>query len=509
MSRFNHPKALLNPPDKSPRTFRKPDLGRKPEPVSVDALRPKPAVPIPARAEANAGSEPLILEPSSSESSIGQQLGFALLCLFCISSYANEFAVLLLGAKAYLSTVSFVVLPVMLVLSGNLLRGFRDITGRIWLLFIIWVCLAVPFSVWKGGSVTMLMGYVPHNWIQLFYFAAFVVSVKHCRKVMFFLIAGDFLLLLDCFVFGSMKTGRLDIPHSVFFNNANDLALQLTIAITQFMYLLYQRQIWKHLLAMAAMLVAAVYLLKTGSRGDFLAILVLAVVCFIFAKQQVRLRFALVGVPVLAGALLLVPSESLHRLMLLVSQPDAASADTMEDASSMDSQAQRIILFKTSVQFALTHPLFGVGPGQFAVAMSGDMDKNGKSAPWLGTHNSYTQVASECGIPAFLLYTSVVMITLVSMFRMYRRSANVPGLEDVNALAFCVFAGALMYAICTIFFHIAYTGILPTIAGMSVALRLSTNQALWGRGALKRPLMPAGLASLNPAGFKPSVEPVR
>jgi hypothetical protein len=491
MSRFNNPKALLNRPEDSQRTSR-PDVPPKPKPVAPRAER-----------------VPLILEPPSSETSIGQRLGFALLCIFCLSGYANDFAVQSLGAKAYISTVSFAALPIMLVLSGNLLRGLRDITGRIWLLFIIWVCLAVPFSVWKGGSVGLLLAYVPHNWIQLYYFAAFAISVKHCRQVMFFLIAGDFLLLLDCFFFGSMTTGRLDIPHSMFFNNANDLALQLTIAITQFMYLLYQRQVWKHIVACVAMLAAAVYLLKTGSRGDFLAVLILAVVCFVFAKQQQRLRFIVVGIPVLVGALLLVPSESLHRLMLIVVQPDAAAIATAADASSMDSQAERVVLLKTSVQFALTHPLFGVGPGQFAVAMSGDMAKDGKAAPWLGTHNSYTQVASECGIPAFVLYTSVVIITMVSTFRIYRRTVNSPALQDVNALAFCVFCGAFMYAICTLFFHIAYTGILPTIAGMSVALRLSTNAALWGPAALTRPSILSRGAGLSPAGLNKGVAPAR
>jgi hypothetical protein len=159
MSRFNNPKALLNRPEEQPRTIIRPD------PVPKAKVRERVS---------------LILEPPSSETSIGQRLGFALLCVFCVSGYANDFAVQSLGGKAYISTVAFAVLPIMLVLSGNLLRGFRDITGRIWLLFIFWVCVAVPFSVWKGGSVALLLAYVPHNWIQLYYFAAFVSSSCTC-----------------------------------------------------------------------------------------------------------------------------------------------------------------------------------------------------------------------------------------------------------------------------------------------------------------------------------------
>jgi len=62
----------------------------------------------------------------------------------------------------------------------------------------------------------------------------------------------------------------------------------------------------------------------------------------------------------------------------------------------------------------------------------------------LGTHNSYTEVASECGIPAFLLYTSVIALTLVSTFR-YSENAHLAEFGDLNALAFCTFNAMLVY----------------------------------------------------------------
>src|SRR3984893_3326984 len=210
------------------------------------------------------------------DGSLMQRAGFAVFCMLLLSAYANEFAERLFHVKAYLSTVSWVLLPVLLVLSGNLLRGLRDGPGRLLLGFLSWVALAVPFSVWKGGSAALLVSYIPHAWMQLFYYAAFVISVRYCRRLMFFLIASNFLLLLDCFLFGAITDGRFEIQHSAFFNNANDLALQLLIAITQFMYLFYQREAWKHVLGAVASMVALMYLLKTGSRGGFLAVLILA-----------------------------------------------------------------------------------------------------------------------------------------------------------------------------------------------------------------------------------------
>jgi O-antigen ligase len=424
-----------------------------------------------------APAQSLILSPSISAAGLGQRMGFVVLCIFAISAYLNEFAVRWFHTKAYISTISWVLLPLLLVLSGNLLRGFRDSIGGLWLGFLVWISLAVPFSVWKGGSVAMLVSYVPHGWIQLFYYAAFLISIRHCRRLMLFLIASNFLLLLDCFLFGTIGDGRFEIPDSMFFTNANDLALQLLIAITQFMYLLYQRQTWKQILGGGAILIALMYMLRTASRGALLAVIVLACVSIVFGKN--RIRWVLIGVPAALIAFLLVPSPAMHRLTLVGLQPETLTINNMEDESAVASQIQRMALFRQSVTYAITHPLVGVGPGEFAVAAYGDSVKEGTVAPWLGTHNSYTEVASECGIPAFLLYVSVIMLTLVSNFRIFRRTAGLAELSDLSALGFCMFSATLVYAICTFFFHIAYSSYLPAIAGMSVALRLGTHRSLW------------------------------
>jgi O-antigen ligase len=265
----------------------------------------------------------------------------------------------------------------------------------------------------------------------------------------------------------------------------------LLIAIAQFMYLLYQRQVWKQAAGAIGILMALVYMLKTGSRGAFLAFLVLVLVCIAFGKH--RSRLLLVGVPVALATLVIVPSSTFHRLSLIALSPETIAIRESTDIGAVDSQVQRMALFRQSVTYALTHPLFGVGPGQFAVATFGDSEKTGVRANWLGTHNSYTQVASECGIPAFILYVSVIGISLVSTFRIFRRTAHLPEHGDLNAIAFCYFGAALVYAISTFFFHIAYSDYLPGIAGMTVALRLATSRRLWNSSlsTTRRLLLPA------------------
>ncbi|HTS51475.1 MAG TPA: O-antigen ligase family protein [Bryobacteraceae bacterium] len=410
------------------------------------------------------------------DAGLGQRAGFALLCIFTISGYANEFATRLFHVKAYISTVSWVLLPVLLILSGNVFRAFRDPIGRLWALFLAWILLATPFSVWRGGSVTLLLDYIPHGWIQLHYFAAFAITVRHLRRLMFFLIASDVLLLIDCLWGGSMQTGRLEIPDSMFFRNANDLSLQLLIAVTQFVYLLYQPGLWKRVAGGAGMAAAMVFMLETGARGAFLAALVLGVAGLALTRH--RIRTILWAAPVAAAAMLIAPSGVFHRVTLIGSQSDAVASDALDQAA-LGSQTQRIALLRQSAKYALLHPLLGVGPGQFAVAASKELTREGKQAPWLGTHNSYTEIASECGLPALLLYSAVIFLVLRSNLRIYRQADGrraAGGDAGVSALAFCLFASALAYAVDTLFFHVAYSSYLPAIAGMSIALRLALER---------------------------------
>jgi O-antigen ligase len=470
VSRFNNIKAVFGPPGKTVASVERPPAPRGPTPGVKDAgEKPGPG----ARAQARPAASP-ILRQNPADTTLGQKVGFLVLCIYLVSGYANEFAIRALGAKAYISTVALPVLPILLLISGNLFRGLRDTIGRLWLGLIAWMCLSTPFSLWKGGSAELLRDYVTHSWIFFFLITGFAVTLKHCRWMMGVLIAANFLLLVDCAVASHISDGRLHIPDSAFFANANDLSLQLVLAITQFFYLLFQPGVWGRVLAVVGISTALVYSLQTGSRGVAIAILVLAAVIFAVGSQ--KLLWAAVVLVAGMAAIVIVPSGMLHRISLLTGdEPVLDNSDLAAEGSRM----QRLELLRQSVEFTIENPLLGVGPGQFAVAVNGEAEKEGKRAPWLGTHNSYTEVSSECGLPGFFIYTGVVILCLWSNLRMFRRSARQPQLRQLNALAFSAFCGCVVYAVATFFFHIAYSSYLPQLAGMTVALRLSVDPSFW------------------------------
>jgi O-antigen ligase len=174
--------------------------------------------------------------------------------------------------------------------------------------------------------------------------------------------------------------------------------------------------------------------------------------------------------------LAVLPSATLKRLMLLnVEEPTIGSN---VDYGAIDSSMERKELLKRSLLETIKHPIFGLGAGQFAVAVAGEKLKKGEWAPWLGTHNSYTQVSSECGIPALICYLAVILTCLRLNYRMYVTCRKVPALSHIGNISQTLFMALAVHSVCTFFFHAAYTGSLPAMSGITVALYLSARPLL-------------------------------
>lgn len=416
--------------------------------------------------------------PRPVSGSVISTAGFAFYCVFVLSGFANDWSLRVFGTKAYLSAVTLILLPLAWIFSGNALRGLRSSIGVSWTAFLMWMLLATPLSVWRGGSATMLANYVPRAYLDFFYTCAFITSLRRCRQWMHVQIAIGAALLLSCAAFGSMGDdpgdSRFRIPHSLFFANSNDLALALLLAISSFLFLLHAAGRFRRLACMGGILAATGYAFRTGSRGGVIAASALLILVFLSSTNRWKVAacgLAALGVA-LAGGIGGQSHGALHRLSLVMSDP-ASPQETESDVSSVASQAERGELFKTSLRYTFSHPLFGVGPDQFAAAVSEEAERTGEHMAWLGTHNTYTQVSSECGIPALIFYVAVIVLCLRANFRLYRRTRDRSASAEIAALSRCLLAGTVVFAVSAFFFHMAYSAYLPTLAGFTVALQFA------------------------------------
>jgi hypothetical protein len=434
---------------------------RTSERVSTPVL-PSPPPPV---------SNPLadIESPPASEGPL-VGVGFVAFCILLLSGMLNDWALMAFGGKAYVSLVMVALTPALWLASGNALRGFRDRMGSSWVILIGLMLMTVPFSVWRSASLTQIFSYVTRSMCFYFYATSFCTSLKRCRRLMLVNIALAVMVLISCALFGSADVkldDRFQIRGSMFVGNSNDLALNLTVGMTEFIFLFYLKGVGKRLLGIVGISLSLFYMLKTGSRGCVLALGIAFLFTFALSKQ--KLRMAMIAIPLLVISVVFMPRASARRI-LLIFHGISAPISSADDASALASQAERTNLLQQSLSLTLHRPLFGVGMGQFVTAVMGEAAKEGKWAANLGTHNSYTQVSSECGIPALIFYCSIIVLCFQRSYRLYQLAGRNPQFKQIEGLAFSLLIGTLVYAVATFFFHIAYSGLLPLISGEVMAL---------------------------------------
>ena len=108
-----------------------------------------------------------------------------------------------------------------------------------------------------------------------------------------------------------------------------------------------------------------------------------------------RRSYLLLLVPAAVIAIWLASGNALRQRF---EQTDIGSSTSQPDTEASGSAEQRKELLLRSLTITADHPLFGVGPGNFEVV----------SGVWHVTHNSFTQMSAEGGIPAFLLYVLIL-----------------------------------------------------------------------------------------------------
>ena len=396
-------------------------------------------------------------------------VGLVSLGLYMVSPELNDICFHFLGMNPYVSAVSAILLAVSFLASGSAARGLRLPIGRYWALFTIVLICSVPFSTWPGNSLSQLEGYIPRGVLLFFAIAAFVVDVSAVKFFFLMQAARGLLLLMSCALWGSAGDGdRFAIEGSVFYSNANELALGLTTVVGFFLYLLVQKNVGKFLLGAIAFLADVFFLLKTGSRGGFLAIaVVLAFSIFFSARYRSRLLAMLVLVPLLVIA---VPKDTLHRLTYIFADPTSASVQTVSDEGAVQSQIERTELFWKSVHLMMEHPLLGVGVGEFPDAVYQSDLANHTRSPALGTHNTYTQVGAETGFTGLIVYLMIVFTGIRMNYRIFRRTMTDERLAFFPLAALCLLTSSVGFAVGSTFHHVAWTGALPMLTGATAGL---------------------------------------
>jgi O-antigen ligase len=234
------------------------------------------------------------------------------------------------------------------------------------------------------------------------------------------------------------------------FGDPNDFALALTMAFPfVFAFAIRSRNVAWRITWLTAMFLMVFIILTTLSRGGLLALVAAAgVSLWEFGIRGRRHGWLLVVGAVGLAAVLLGDPASYSQRISTIFNPE-------EDVTG--SAAARRQLLDLSLQVTADHPLVGIGPGNFLTVSE---DKH-------VTHNSYTQLSAEAGIPALILF---LLLGARSWSNLHRAQQLAPGDQELALWAGGTRASLAGFAVGALFLSFAYHFLPYFLVGYAGAL---------------------------------------
>jgi O-antigen ligase len=354
---------------------------------------------------------------------------------------------------------------------GNLMRAATSRSGILLIFLTIWLIICTPFSEWVGGSLGLLKDHWFKSIAVFFLIAGNIVTLRLYRWFTSGVAASVVLILLALKLRGVSQAGRLELDIGTL-TNSNDLAAHLLIGLP-FLLLIIDvktlKSIWGWIaLALTGGLIVMV--LNTGSRAGLVTLFALLTYRFIRGSIAVKVILVLVAAIGLMTAPFFVSPESLERYMSLFGRISSDTATSRQVEFAEDSAEARQRLLQESLIAILHHPVFGIGPGMFQVYLADKTKAEGERAQWAQTHNSFTQMASECGIPAGILYLLIVFRALRNGRTVWKAASKVNGDKQLAASGEALVTALVSFVAAASFGNYAYMMYVPMLAGCGEAL---------------------------------------
>ena len=217
-------------------------------------------------------------------------------------------------------------------------------------------------------------------------------------------------------------------------------------------------------------------ILGSASRGALVSLVCMGLFFLFFGPGRARLMLIPIVIIGIFVAALFVQKSTTNRLMSMFSSE--ANAESAEAKASWD---QRQLMIRNGLLFVRSHPLVGVGPGQFSDFNGKFGDQSGEQRTyWANAHNSYLAAAAETGIPGFLCYVAAFFMTFRTLWKTYRatRHRQEAVLQDIRLASFCLLLGFLGFSIAIVFLNFTYLFHAPMLSGLAICLSRASQRSV-------------------------------
>lgn len=377
-----------------------------------------------------------------------------------------------LGPVRYLRPgLTFLALALAVALLKPTLVAWKNMTAAYpsrWVLVLF--CLAwgsAVFGLSLGSSVSFIWRVYGRNLIFFFLLVVAIRNVRDLALLMWSFVASVGVLavlaqtVLDLEV-TLQGLGRLEGGQGHF--DANDIGLILVMALPLALLFFFNGKPLTRMLSLGAMIGIPVTIALTGSRGAMVGLVVIGVAILITLRRISVVKRASILVAVVTGLFLAAPSGYWKQMNTLL--------NITEDYNYSVDYGRKSVAVR-GFGYMIDRPFFGVGVANFTRAegtispIASARLSEGLSVEWIAPHNTYVNVGAEIGIPALIIWLSLLFGGTVGLWRLRRRlpasweyeSAERKFLSDACLFLPISFLG---FAVSSTFLSHAYT-ILPYV----------------------------------------------
>lgn len=401
---------------------------------------------------------------------------FFFLCLFTIAIYARPEDIfppvghfhltLLLGicaTAAYIAAWFSAMTPIL---------PSRELHLMLWM--TAWFVVGIPFAYWRGGSFQVLTQEWMKTLLVFFLLTQTLVSVIRIRIILWAIILSELVVTAYSVLSPSSSIWvgqRLSgVSEGILGWNFLGIAAALTLPYIAALFVSHASFGKSVLLAMAVGSMMWMLVLTASRSGMLIVALSLMLTWVLILRRTTLGSLVAVGLAVaMVLAVAAAPQVFWQRIETIWSD----SAPTTGASASADaSEQERRTVLLASVRYTLDHPVFGVGLGNFPVVRG---IETGVPSGWLGSHNTFTQLSSEAGIPALIIFLFLVATCIRNMWRVARSELYDRDFPEIGQLARATLASLLAFAFGAFFAHIAYEYFLYYPIAIAVAVQYVAN----------------------------------
>jgi O-antigen ligase len=335
----------------------------------------------------------------------------------------------------------------------------------------VWMMLSVPGALVRSTSFALVFDNFLKTALMFFVIAGAARGFRDVERLANAYFAGAVVyagVVVTRFDVGAGEGWRLG---HLYYYDANDFATFAVTALPLGLYaIVAARGAAARAIAGAALALLSLAFVWTGSRGGFIAFL--AVLVYILLRYRAvpfgwrMAGTALVGIVVVAAA----SDRYWAQMETILSETDYNRTD----------ETGRFQIWERGIGYALSNPVFGVGPDNFPAAEGmlspyADRQQLGVGVRWNAAHNSFLQVAAEAGLPALVFFVGMFAATFAALGRVSRLARRRDVDRRIPQMAQALTAALVGFVVGGFFLSLAYSEMLYALVALSVALYKVTH----------------------------------